>query len=117
MAATLQTFATVLIVILSEASLVKGPLLVSVGYPPRELADGETLATAANDLAIRRDLELAGVEFIAENGGAARGAVSTSASGRNNPSKEWLVEIDGALGTGNSCDHYSTMTRDGRDLD
>jgi hypothetical protein len=53
---------------------------------------------------------------------AARGSVSTSASGRNNPSKQWLGEIDGiqklaALGTGNSCGRYSTMTRDGRDLD
>ena len=34
-----------------------------------ELADGETSMTAANDLAIRRALELAGVEFIDENGG------------------------------------------------
>jgi hypothetical protein len=34
-----------------------------------ELSDGETSMTAANDLAIRRALELAGVEFIDENGG------------------------------------------------
>jgi len=34
-----------------------------------ELADGETSMTAANDLTIRRALELAGVEFIDENGG------------------------------------------------
>jgi len=34
-----------------------------------ELADGETSMTAANDLAIRRALEAAGVEFIDENGG------------------------------------------------
>ena len=34
-----------------------------------ELADGETSMTAANDLAVRRALELAGVEFIDENGG------------------------------------------------
>ena len=34
-----------------------------------ELADGETSMTAANDLAIRRTLEAAGVEFIDENGG------------------------------------------------
>ncbi len=33
-----------------------------------ELADGETSLTAANDLAIRRALEGAGVEFIDENG-------------------------------------------------
>ena len=34
-----------------------------------ELSDGETSMTAANDLAIRRALELVGVEFIDENGG------------------------------------------------
>ena len=33
-----------------------------------ELADGETSMTAANDLAVRRALEAAGVEFIDENG-------------------------------------------------
>jgi hypothetical protein len=34
-----------------------------------ELADGETSMTVANDLAVRRALEMAGVEFIDENGG------------------------------------------------
>jgi hypothetical protein len=34
-----------------------------------ELAKGETSMTAANDLAIRRTLETAGVEFIDEDGG------------------------------------------------
>jgi hypothetical protein len=34
-----------------------------------ELTDSETSLTAANDLAIRRALEAAGVEFIDENGG------------------------------------------------
>jgi transcriptional regulator with XRE-family HTH domain len=34
-----------------------------------ELADGPTSLTAANDKAIRRALEAAGVEFIEENGG------------------------------------------------
>lgn len=34
-----------------------------------ELAEGKTSLTAANDLAIRRALESAGVEFIEENGG------------------------------------------------
>jgi transcriptional regulator with XRE-family HTH domain len=34
-----------------------------------ELIDGETSMTAANDLAVRRALEAAGVEFIDENGG------------------------------------------------
>jgi hypothetical protein len=32
------------------------------------LADSETSMTAANDLAVRRALETAGVEFIDENG-------------------------------------------------
>jgi len=34
-----------------------------------ELKESETALTAANDLAIRRTLESAGVEFIDENGG------------------------------------------------
>jgi hypothetical protein len=34
-----------------------------------ELAEGETSMTVANDLALRRVLEAAGVEFIDENGG------------------------------------------------
>jgi hypothetical protein len=34
-----------------------------------ELSDGETSMTAAADLAIRRALELAGIEFIDENDG------------------------------------------------
>jgi hypothetical protein len=34
-----------------------------------ELADGETSMTVANNLAVRRALEAAGVEFIDENGG------------------------------------------------
>jgi hypothetical protein len=34
-----------------------------------ELAEHDTSMTAANDLAIRRTLEAAGVEFIDENGG------------------------------------------------
>jgi hypothetical protein len=34
-----------------------------------ELAEFETSMTTANDLAVRRALEAAGVEFIDENGG------------------------------------------------
>jgi hypothetical protein len=34
-----------------------------------EVAEGETSPTAANELALRRALEAAGVEFIQENGG------------------------------------------------
>jgi hypothetical protein len=36
-----------------------------------ELADQDTSMTAANELAVRRALEAAGVEFIDENGGGA----------------------------------------------
>jgi hypothetical protein len=39
-----------------------------------EVAKEETSLTAANELAIRRALEGAGVEFIEENGGGPRGA-------------------------------------------
>lgn len=34
-----------------------------------ELTEDETSLTAANDLAVRRTLEAAGIEFIDENGG------------------------------------------------
>jgi hypothetical protein len=34
-----------------------------------ELAEGKTSMTTANDLAVRRALEAAGVEFIDDNGG------------------------------------------------
>jgi ribosome-binding protein aMBF1 (putative translation factor) len=36
-----------------------------------ELAEGHTTMTTANNLAVRRALEFAGVEFIDENGGGA----------------------------------------------
>jgi hypothetical protein len=36
-----------------------------------EVADGPTTLTTANDLAIRRALEEAGVDFIEKNGGGA----------------------------------------------
>jgi hypothetical protein len=38
-----------------------------------ELAGGETSMTAANDLAVRRALQAAGVEFIDEKGGGGPG--------------------------------------------
>ena len=44
-----------------------------------ELAIEETSMTAANDLAIRRALEAAGVEFIDENGGGPGVRLRTSA--------------------------------------
>ena len=44
--------------------------LISVATVRRaELAESQTSLTAANDLAVRRALEAAGVEFIDENGG------------------------------------------------
>jgi len=45
-----------------------------------ELTDGETSMTAANDLAVRRALESAGVEFIDENGGGAGVRLKKAAS-------------------------------------
>ena len=49
-----------------------------------ELAEVETSMTVANDLAVRRALEAAGVEFIDENGGGPgvrhKGKISRSAS-------------------------------------
>jgi hypothetical protein len=44
-----------------------------------ELAVEETSMTAANDLAVRRALEAAGVEFIDENGGGPGVRLRTSA--------------------------------------
>jgi hypothetical protein len=43
------------------------------------LADGETSMMAANDLAVRQALELAGIEFIDENGGGPGLRLRTSA--------------------------------------
>ena len=50
-----------------------------------ELTDAETSLTAANDLAVRRALESAGVEFIDENGGGP--AVRLRKSGKEKPRK------------------------------
>ena len=44
-------------------------ILLAVAIRRAELTDGKTSMTAANDLAVRRALEMAGVEFIDENGG------------------------------------------------
>ena len=45
--------------------------LYATGVRRAELADSETSMTAANDGAVRRALESAGVEFIDDNGGGA----------------------------------------------
>ena len=50
-----------------------------------ELTDAETSLTAANDLAVRRALEAAGVEFIDENGGGP--GVRLRKSGKEKPRK------------------------------
>ena len=47
-----------------------------------ELTDQETSLTAANDLAIRRALETAGVEFIDEDGGGAGVRLQKPTKGR-----------------------------------
>jgi transcriptional regulator with XRE-family HTH domain len=48
-----------------------------------ELAEKETSLTAANDLAVRRALEAAGVEFIDENGGGAGVRLAKVAAARS----------------------------------
>jgi hypothetical protein len=53
-----------------------------------EATDHATALTNANDLAIRRALETAGVEFIDENG-AAQGYGSKSDSRRKRPSRNY----------------------------
>ena len=53
----------------SAAELAREAALGLATVKRAELADGETSMTMANDLAVRRALEAAGVEFIDENGG------------------------------------------------
>ena len=48
-----------------------------------ELASEETSLTVANDLAVRRALEAAGVIFIDENGGAGPGVRLRKRQGKN----------------------------------
>ena len=48
-----------------------------------ELADGETSMTAANNHAVRRALEAAGVEFIDENGGGGAGVRLRKPAGKS----------------------------------
>jgi hypothetical protein len=56
---------------LSGVSLVPPAIEIFGGRPNRraEVAEDAIALTAANDLAIRRALEAAGIEFIDENGG------------------------------------------------
>jgi hypothetical protein len=70
-----------------------------------ELTDGETSMTAANDLAVRRALEAAGVEFIDDHGrwpGCTASKASERKAGQLNRSsvKDWsdvtnLSRLDG----------------------
>ena len=53
----------------SAEDLARGSAVGLTTIRRAELADSETSMTAANDLAVRRALEAAGVEFIDENGG------------------------------------------------
>ena len=48
-----------------------------------ELTERETSMTAANDLAVRRALELVGVEFIGENGGGSGVRLRKTAKGKS----------------------------------
>jgi hypothetical protein len=48
-----------------------------------ELTEGETSMTTANDLAVRRALEAAGVEFIDGNGGGPGVRLRAIRSGKN----------------------------------
>jgi hypothetical protein len=53
----------------SAAELAQASALGANTIRRAEVADNETSLTAANELAVRRALEGAGVEFIDENGG------------------------------------------------
>jgi hypothetical protein len=53
----------------SAADLAREAALGLATIRRAELTEGETSMTTANDLAVRRALETAGVEFIDENGG------------------------------------------------
>jgi hypothetical protein len=55
----------------SAAELAKASALGANTIRRAEVSDGETSLTLANDQAIRRALEAAGVEFIDQNGGGA----------------------------------------------
>jgi ribosome-binding protein aMBF1 (putative translation factor) len=55
----------------SAADLAREAALGANTIRRAEVADGQTSLTKSNELAIRRAFELAGVEFIDENGGGA----------------------------------------------
>jgi hypothetical protein len=53
----------------SAEDLARASILSVTTIRRAELTESETSMTAANDVAVRRALEAAGVEFIDENGG------------------------------------------------
>jgi ribosome-binding protein aMBF1 (putative translation factor) len=55
----------------SAADLAREATLGANTIRRAEVAEGQTSLTAANELAVRRAFESAGVEFIDENGGGA----------------------------------------------
>src|ERR1700722_3971115 len=74
--------------VIMPRSLLMAPDLERLARTPwrrAELSDDETSRTAANDLAVRRALETAGVEFIDENGGGP--GVRLRKSGKEKPRK------------------------------
>ena len=69
----------------SAADLAKQAALGTNTIRRAEVAEDGTSLTAANDLAVRRALETAGVEFIDENGGGP--GVRLRKSGKEKPRK------------------------------
>ena len=69
----------------SAADLAKESALGANTIRRAEVAEDGTSLTAANDLAVRRALEAAGVEFIDENGGGP--GVRLRKSGKEKPGK------------------------------
>jgi hypothetical protein len=70
----------------SAADLARQAALGANTIRRAEVAEGRTSLTAANELAIRRALEAAGVEFIDENGGGA--GVRLRKPGKSKPRAE-----------------------------
>ena len=66
----------------SAEELAERSLLSVATIRRAELTDETTSMTAANDLAVRRALEAAGVEFIDENGGGAGVRLRMPAKGK-----------------------------------
>jgi ribosome-binding protein aMBF1 (putative translation factor) len=70
----------------SAADLAREATLGANTIRRAEVAEGQTSLTAANELAVRRAFESAGVEFIDENGGGA--GVRLRKPGETKPKKK-----------------------------